>query len=164
MPIQINTGTDYFVRLRGEPLGTGNNSGDSAANATAFEQWNREIGLTSDAAATTDVGDFPLLSLFKRLLRKTPSYTVNTVAELTTGLTASQQLFAAATALSRTVYISNNTNVLAYVGLGNTPTATTYTFPIAVGATVSVEWLGAVNVICAATATGKIQGSALTNV
>jgi hypothetical protein len=67
MPRQISPGSIFWARLRGDSL-TGNNSGDDASNPLAFEQWNREIGLTNDAAATSDTGAFSLISLLKRLL------------------------------------------------------------------------------------------------
>jgi hypothetical protein len=69
MPRQISPGSSFWARLRGDAL-SGNGSGDDSSNPLAFEQFNRDIGQSSDTAATSDTGTFSLISLFKRLLAR----------------------------------------------------------------------------------------------
>jgi hypothetical protein len=67
MPRQITPGASFWVRLRGEAP-TGNGSGDDAQNPLTYEQANSDLGRVGEQPATTDTGNFSLLSLFQRLL------------------------------------------------------------------------------------------------
>jgi len=87
MPRQISPGSTFWARLRGDAL-SGNGSGDDASNPLAFEQFNRDIGLTHDSAATSDTGAFSLIALFKRLLTRISIIVAAPVLVPTTAVTA----------------------------------------------------------------------------
>lgn len=92
MPRQISPESNFWARLRGDAL-SGNGSGDDAANPLAFEQFNRDIGQTSDASATSDTGTFSLIALFKRsLTRLTILATAPIIAPTAAVTTASNHL------------------------------------------------------------------------
>ena len=160
MPRQITAGSSFWARLRGDSL-SGNGSGDDVSNPLAFEQFNRDIGQTSDAAATSDGGTFSLIALFKRLLQKVSSgvATIDPILAtaapvvINTGLNASQALWAAGEQ-PRVLY--NGTSGPIYVRYGGAATIATPTYELAAGSSVADSFAGAAQVIGAAGVTGNI--------
>jgi hypothetical protein len=160
MPRQITAGSSFWARVRGDTL-SGNGSGEDESNALAFEQFNRDIGQASDAAATSDGGTFSLIALFKRLLQKVSSgvATIDPILAtavpvvINTGLDESQALWAAGTQ-PRVLY--NGTSGAVYVRYGGAATATTPTYELAAGGSVVDSFAGAAQIIGAAGATGNI--------
>ena len=160
MPRQITAGSSFSARLRGDAL-SGNGSGDDASNPLAFEQFNRDIGQASDAAATSDTGTFSLIALFKRLLQKMTSgvATIDPILAtaapvvINTGLNASQALWAAGEQ-PRVLY--NGTSGPIYIRYGGAATAVTPTYELAAGSSVVDSFAGAAQVIGAAGVTGNI--------
>lgn len=179
MPRQVTPGSSFWARLRGDPL-VGNGSGDDASNSLAFEQYNRDIGLLGEAAATADTGGFSLLSFVQRLLQRITlvykdvsgigtavkvaiveggsARRVNTTSSysgISTGLSSSQQLYAAS-ANPKIIY--NNTTATVFVRYGATAAAvTTATYELPPGTSITDDFAGAAQVICGAGATGTIS-------
>jgi len=161
MPRQITPGSTFWARLRGDAL-SGNGSGDDDSNPLAFEQFNRDIGQTGDAAATTDTGSFSLIALAKRALSRYKQTRLSTavLTAITTNLTTSQQLYPASAGRK---IIANQTTTRAFVLLGSgTASATNYSYIVYPGAAVEDDFEGAAQVICEAGATGQINRTVLT--
>ena len=160
MPRQITAGSSFWARVRGDTL-SGNGSGEDESNALAFEQFNRDIGQTTDSAATSDDGAFSLLALFKRLLQKVSSgvATIDPILAtaapvvINTGLDASQALWAAGEQ-PRVLY--NGTSGTIYIRYGGAASAAQPTYELAAGGSVVDSFAGAAQVIGAAGVTGNI--------
>ena len=182
MPRHVTPGSSFWARLRGDPL-VGNGSGDDAPNALAFEQFNRDIGLLGEAAATTDTGGFSLLSFFQRLLQRitlvykeVPSNgtavkvaivegggVLGTTAAAMTQLSANltqDNLLLAANPARRSLIVNNRSGAVAYVLVGPGTAAIAaggYSYAIPNNGAIEDDYRGELRVICGPGAVGFIN-------
>jgi hypothetical protein len=122
MPLNIKSASDFWIRIKGDPV-AGTGDGLSGANAGAFEQWNREIGQLSDAAATSSTGSLSAISLLKGLLGQLIDAfsrpQTATVSNVSGDTTVSFSLIAASTTQKKRLIVNNlNGNLLLLFGTG----------------------------------------------
>jgi len=158
MPYQRTPAGNYFVRQRKDPL-TGTNTGADAANAITFQQANADIGYIDDPVATSHIGDWSLISLFKGVLQRLISSSTAAMSQVSANLTQ-DNLLLAANANRKSAIILNKSGATAYILIGTGTAAIAaggYSYSIANNAVVEDDYRGEMRVICGPGATGYIN-------